>query len=49
MNSDTDTGWGGIATTWKPAKNTAGKVQADGYKILADGHIIGSSKNHVRE
>jgi hypothetical protein len=35
---------GAIPAAWRPAKDTAGKVQADGFKILENGHIINLSK-----
>ncbi|KAF2429085.1 hypothetical protein EJ08DRAFT_680230 [Tothia fuscella] len=42
------TGCGAAPSNWKPAKNTAGKVMADGFNVLRNGHII-SLRGHLHD
>jgi hypothetical protein len=34
-----------MTTGWRPEKNSAGKVEGDGYKVVKDGYIISASKH----
>lgn len=34
------TGCDGNYAPWKPARNSTGKVETDGFEIYRDGHII---------